>query len=101
MIRLLPLVPALFGLMACASKPADTPAFEVRVSGEGDKCVFEVNGKPVDPKALGEVAHSALPKYGKATVRSSSTAPYRCIGGAISILQSAGHIRVRFMADGT
>ncbi|WP_448658900.1 hypothetical protein ACPVPU_00245 [Sphingomonas sp. CJ99] len=83
-------------LSGCVASPSGSP-FMVIVRGPADACALEVDGRKIaDSHALLAVAREQHRRGRTAIVKGDEQLPYRCVGGAIYTLQSAGYRDVRF-----
>ncbi|MCC2975422.1 biopolymer transporter ExbD [Sphingomonas sp. PL-96] len=95
---LAPMVIAALGLMGCAGRARAVP-FDVLVRGPAAQCSLEVAGRAVTFQELVAVARREVqPGRGARILLPTSEVPYRCIGGAIYSLQTAGFEQVTALA---
>lgn len=86
-----------FALAACAGQHKTAP-FHVSIHGTAALCTVQIGHHTVDMNELLAIARQEAKPGRHATIRSDLTdTPYRCLGGAIYILQSAGFASVRFV----
>ncbi len=90
---------ASFALAGCANRSTIQP-LTVIVHGQQSSCAFEVNGRTLTSDELLATARTEL-KPGRSTriIADTKAPPYRCIGGAIYLLQSAGFTDASFPAE--
>ncbi len=86
-----------FVLAACAGQQK-TASFHVSIHGTTALCTVLIKDSRVDMNELLAIARMEAKRGRHATISSELTdTPYRCLGGAIYILQSAGFASVRFV----
>ncbi len=90
-------------LASCSEAPSKPikPDFIVRLVGNECHIVFADQSFPLDTanEALLSKLRGLYPKDSEIHVRGYGDTPYRCIGPAISLAQSAGHVRVGYISD--
>jgi hypothetical protein len=83
----------------CADQAASRP-FNVVVRGPAESCVVEVMGRRVTTDELLAIARPEATRGRSAHIDSDmAKTPWRCVGGAIYVLQMAGFKYVGFIAD--
>lgn len=87
--------------MAGCAHSRDPAPLKVRVSGhDGDACTIEVNGRKISSEEFMVFARQGRRDHATAHVEmEGQQVPYRCIGGAISILQAVGFDKVSFVPE--
>lgn len=86
-----------FVLAACA-RQHKTASFHIAIRGASPSCIVEVEDRTVSINELLAIARLEAKADRYAIIRSELTdTPYRCLGGAIYILQSAGFASIRFV----
>jgi hypothetical protein len=97
----IPAAAAAAALAACASpQPRPVPVLEVAIGGSAETgCRMVVEGRSLDAAEFQAYAASwpARPRRAHLAAAGPDT-PYRCIGGAIDILQRAGFREVGFLS---
>jgi len=96
MLRLASFGP-LAGLLVsgCAHRAGQTP-FIATVNGTGSACSVQVAGQDVTSDQLLEIARREVAKTRRAQLVGGAEVPYRCIGGVVYTLQTAGFSHVDF-----
>lgn len=86
-----------FVLAACAGQQK-VASFHVSIHGAAPLCAVKIKDRTVDMNELPTIARLEAKPGRHATISSELIeTPYRCLGGAIYILQSAGFASVRFV----
>ncbi|MDT8757740.1 biopolymer transporter ExbD [Sphingomonas psychrotolerans] len=92
-------VAAVLGASALAGCATTLAPFNVLVRGPATSCSVEVQGRSVTTEELLAIAREEAKTRRAADVDFDGAAPYRCIGGAIYILQMAGFKKVGFVSE--
>ena len=72
----------------------------VNVKQTGDECLFTVNGQSFSRESLTVLSDLAKPDPERPVeIHVAGESPYRCIGAAISIIQSAGLSKLAFVSS--
>lgn len=90
----------LIGLVVsgCAAQTGRAP-FAASVSGTDSVCSVRVAGQEVTSDQLLAIARQEAKRTRRALLAGGTAVPYRCIGGVIYTLQSAGFRQVDFGAE--
>ena len=79
-----------FALIGCAHSAREAP-FRVVVRGPAATCSITVNGRVVTKEELLAIARKKVKSTRRASIHvEARETPYRCIGGTIYTLQTAG-----------
>jgi hypothetical protein len=85
--------------LASCGLPRTIPTYIVTVRGNISECWVEAEGHKVSGDELLVRARAQESKRLARIDTDMATTPYRCIGGAIYVLQSAGFRNVSFVAE--
>jgi biopolymer transport protein ExbD len=87
-----------FLALSLAAAPAGAPNIRVGVDNAG-KCTTIWNDEQVDSDTLLSRARAWPDKGVQIHIDGDTTTPYRCVGGAVYTLQSAGFTKIGFIAE--
>ncbi len=65
----------------------------------GEQCGTQLNGQALDPADLESLAKGWAREGREVHIRGGKNMPYRCIGGTLFAMQTAGVVRGRFISE--